>query len=258
MRYHRAAASLVSLLLLVAGCSWFPPYTITQVSTIDALLAGAFDGQMTCRELLEHGNFGIGTFHALDGEMIVLDGKVYQAKPGGHVEHANLSMTTPFASVVNFFPEITRTVDVPTDMAAIEKLINEAVPNVNIPVAIQVFGSFATVTTRSMAPARKPYPTLVDMAKTQVVTTHTGVAGELVGFRLPPFVKGVNVPGFHLHFISGDRESGGHVLSFSLDSGGVFLSLCQRLLIILPQDPNALRDVDLSRDRSKELEKVEK
>ena len=59
-------------------------------------------GSSRSRELKKHGDFGIGTFDALDGEMIVLDGVVYQAKADGHIYQAADNLTTPFATVTYF------------------------------------------------------------------------------------------------------------------------------------------------------------
>jgi acetolactate decarboxylase len=71
---------LVALLaIVICGCSHPPPKrdTLFQVSTIDALLAGAYDGDITFKELGKHGDFGLGTFQSLDGEMVELDGSFY-------------------------------------------------------------------------------------------------------------------------------------------------------------------------------------
>ena len=76
--------------------------TLYQVSTIDALMQGVFDGVQPVGELKRHGDFGIGTFDALDGEMIVLDGVVYQAKADGRIYPVKDSATTPFATVTHF------------------------------------------------------------------------------------------------------------------------------------------------------------
>lgn len=43
-----------------------------QYSTLEALLGGVYDGEVTVGELLTHGDFGLGTFNSLDGEMIIL------------------------------------------------------------------------------------------------------------------------------------------------------------------------------------------
>lgn len=49
------------------------PHEIFQLSTINALLEGVFDGNMSYGQLKQHGDFGIGTFNGLDGEMIAFD-----------------------------------------------------------------------------------------------------------------------------------------------------------------------------------------
>ena len=78
---------LVSLIILgaVLGCSTAEKDkdVLYQTSTINALLNGVYDGEVTFQELKEHGNFGLGTVDALDGEMIALDGKFYQIKTDG-------------------------------------------------------------------------------------------------------------------------------------------------------------------------------
>jgi len=52
-------------------------HTLFQTSTIDALLEGEYDGDISFAELEERGDFGLGTLEALDGEMIALDGGFY-------------------------------------------------------------------------------------------------------------------------------------------------------------------------------------
>ena len=70
-----------------------------QVSTMQALAKGDFYGNATIEELLANGDIGLGTFEAVDGEMIVLDGICYRAKADGTVEIADAGDATPFASV---------------------------------------------------------------------------------------------------------------------------------------------------------------
>jgi len=56
------------------------PGRLFQTSTLQALMAGVYDGDLTFQALARHGDFGLGTFEALDGEMIALDGAFYQIK----------------------------------------------------------------------------------------------------------------------------------------------------------------------------------
>ena len=76
-----------------------------QVSTISSLLAGGYDGTITVGEILSHGNFGLGTFNGVDGEMMVLDGQVYRATVDGRAHLVDPSELTPFAVVVLLQPQ---------------------------------------------------------------------------------------------------------------------------------------------------------
>jgi acetolactate decarboxylase len=244
--------------LLFAGCSSLPGDTVTQISTIDAILAGSYVGQRSCAELLEHGDFGIGTFDGLDGEMIVLDGRVYQVKADGLVYTPPMSITTPFASVVSFNADFSQEINAATDFKALEQAIDKAVPNMNTFCAIRVTGSFSKMKTRSVPAQQKPYPPLTEVTKNQPVFDFENIDGTIVGFRCPAYVKGVSVPGYHLHFISSDFKAGGHVLGFTLERGSVEIDICNRFLLILPEGESDFGQVDLTVDRSGDLQKAER
>ncbi|MFH1645849.1 MAG: acetolactate decarboxylase [Candidatus Omnitrophota bacterium] len=245
-------------LLFFFGCSKAPTDTVSQVSTIDALLAGSYDGIMSCENLLKYGNFGIGTFDRLDGEMILYDGKFYQVKSDGSIVRPNLGLTTPFASVCFFVPDRDFYIQKGSDYKDVKKLIDEAVPNKNIFCAIRIKGNFLTMKTRSVPAQSKPYPELTEVTKNQPVFYMENIKGTIVGFRCPDFVKGVNVPGYHLHFISDDLSNGGHILGFTVKEGVCEVDICDKYFLILPDEGKGLKDLDLSRNRSNDLEKVEK
>lgn len=239
------------------GCT-APKNTITQVSTIDALLVGAYDGQMTSKDLLRHGNFGIGTFDHLDGEMIILDGVVYQAKSSGEIATPPLSITTPFASVVEFDADGETEIPRNTGFNAFEALIDSTAPNKNVFCAIRADGTFSRMKVRAIPAQKKPYPPLTEAAKIQPVFNYKDIKGTIVGFRCPAYVKGINVPDYHLHFISDDRSKGGHILDFSCESGSTAFDYCNRFYMVLPKDTNGFDQLDLTKDRSKALHAVEK
>jgi acetolactate decarboxylase len=77
----RSRASLI----LEAVSSYLdrPIKTVFQVSTSGALVAGVYDREVSVRTILAHGNFGLGTFAGLDGEMVIVDGRVYQGSRHG-------------------------------------------------------------------------------------------------------------------------------------------------------------------------------
>jgi len=247
---------LVFVLVFCGGCLTNQTDRITQTSTIDALLAGAYDGQMTCRQLLTYGDFGIGTFDKLDGEMTILNGKIYQIKSDGKVYRPAGNVKTPFATVCKFKPDIQFEIQ-NANFKTAESIIDEKIPNQNQFLAVKISGTFKHIKVRSVPAQQKPYPPLAEVAKTQPVFEMNDVTGTIVGFRTPPFIKGLNVPGCHFHFLSNDFTQGGHVLDFELISCDCKIDKCNELLLILPKD-DALKDIDLSKDKSEELQKVEK
>ena len=248
---------LALILLLLTGCTTAPKNTVTQVSTIDALLAGAYDGQMTIGKLLQYGDLGIGTFAALEGEMIVIDHQVYQARADGTVHLMPANATTPFASVVNFKADMTTRLKDALTEKTFQTAADELAPNQNLFLAVRFDGTFPSMKVRSVPKQEKPYPPLAEAVQHQSVFEYTNVTGTVLGFRCPSFVKGVNVPGWHLHFISKDRKIGGHILDFTAAMGNLRLDTCDRFYMILPEQKQ-FSTLDLSQDRSKELEKVEK
>lgn len=254
----RKTRVILLILVLVAGCfSCAHKNTVTQVSTIDALLAGVYDGHLTCGKLLRFGDTGIGTFDRLDGEMLVTDGIVYQIKADGKVYKPSSDVLTPFAAVVDFEPDKFIGIDHPMSYSEFEQEIDRQCPDKNSFYAIQANGTFSYMKTRSVPAQEKPYPPLVEVVKEQTVFEMKDVSGRIVGFRCPPYVKGVNVPGYHLHFISYDKQTGGHILDFAVREGNIEIDTCNRFLMLLPEGETDFGRVDLSGDSSKELEKVE-
>ena len=242
---------------LAAGCAGPSRNTLYQVSTIDALLAGTYDGDASLRDLRAQGDFGIGTYDNLDGEMVLLDGTFYQIKSDGKVYAPDLRGETPFAAVCAFRPEQAFAVSPGADMAAVEAWIDRAAPNANQFCAIRIEGYFKSMRTRSVPAQQRPFPPLKEITPTQPVFDLENVAGTVVGFRCPPFAAGVNVPGYHLHFLSQDAAKGGHVLAFEMLTGTAQVDMLDRFVMQLPGTLD-FAAVDLSKDRQGELKGVEK
>ncbi len=85
-------------------------------------------------------------------------------------------------------------------------------PSVENPCAIRIDGHFKSVKVRSVPRQEKPYQGLEDAVKHQTEFQLKNVSGTLVGFRFPHYMDGVNVPGYHFHFITADKKAGGHAL----------------------------------------------
>lgn len=206
-----------------------------QSSTMAALLDSVFDGEMTVDELLGHGNFGLGTFNSLDGEMIVDGGTVHQLRSDGGAAHVLPDLKTPFACVTYFDAEETITIDSPMDKETFEALVDEVIGNPNIFAAVRFIGQFEEVETRTVFCQCRPYPPMLDVVRRQP-TRHFGASsGIMLGFRSPGYMQGVNVAGYHLHFLSADRQKGGHVTDYRVAGGRLELSSISEVEIQLPK-----------------------
>jgi acetolactate decarboxylase len=231
--------------------------TLYQVSTIDALMQGVFDGIQPISNIKKHGDFGIGTFDALDGEMIVLDGVVYQAKADGRVYEPLDNLTTPFATVTFFDRDYTVTTTIPMNFTAFTKVMTGRLPSQNMIYAVRIQGTFPSITVRSEPPQEKPYPNLTVALQNQSIYTYTNVQGSVVGFYTPALLEGLNVVGYHLHFISNDRQTGGHILDFIVPVNTTAeYDITPEFDMILPVN-GTFTGVDLSQDLSQDLAKLE-
>jgi acetolactate decarboxylase len=188
------------------------PHVLFQASTIGALLEGAYDGDVTFAELAEHGDLGLGTLNGLDGEMIALDGRFYRADVDGNVEPVPTTAQTPFAVVVPFEPLIEFETEQDLDHDGLLAWIDRRIPPEAASCAVRVDGGFEIVRARSVPRQDPPYRPLTEVVAEQHVFELEGVDGTMLGFRFPEYAEGIEVSGWHLHFISEDRARGGHVL----------------------------------------------
>lgn len=209
-------------------------HTIFQNSLMTALLDGIYDGEMTVGELLGHGNFGIGTFDALDGEMIVLDGVCYQVRGDGSARRATLDQRSPFTVMTNFVPHITGTPPPGLRRSELAAFIDELQPSENYMYAVRITGTFSQVTVRTVTKQSKPYRPMIEATGDDTERHFHQVSGVIGGFRTPVYEKGIGVPGCHVHFLDSQRSAGGHVLDFTLASGVVELCPGTDLSLRLP------------------------
>lgn len=257
--YLRSIACLLALLLFGASsCSAPHRETLTQISTIDAILNGVYDGVVTYGELKKYGDFGIATFEGLDGEMVAFDGNFYQIKADGKAYPVSDAMKTPFASMTFFDTDLEERLPEGTDFKKLEGFLDSKLPTANIFYAIKIEGAFSHMKTRSVPAQQKPYPPLVEVTKNQPTFEFNDVKGTIVGFRSPPYVSGVNVPGYHLHFLTKDKDGGGHVLEFRVQEAAVMVDYTSEFSMILPGAGSDFYRIDLTKDLTKDLQKAEK
>jgi acetolactate decarboxylase len=207
---------------------------VYQYSTISALLDGVYDGEATVADILQHGDFGLGTFNHLDGEMVILDGICYRLRADGTATRAAQTDRTPFAAITRFHRDFEIPIRAPTDRAAVIAAIDQRITSTNLIYAIRVTGHFADLHTRTVMEQHQPYPPLTEATEGQAEARFTDVAGTLVGFRTPDFEQGISVAGYHLHFLNDDRTAGGHVLDFTCERCDVAVSAASQLHLSLP------------------------
>ena len=229
--------------------------SLVQISTVNALMTGVYDGETTLHELAGRGDFGIGTFNALDGEMLLHNGKFYQIRSDGKIYKPDEQTMTPFATVIFFEPEVSIDLTFST-YPELKSTLDSLLPSPNLFYAIKIDCKMDYIKTRSVPAQSKPYLPLVEITAIQPEFEAYNMSGTLVGFYCPSFVSGVNVPGYHLHFLSDDEEFGGHVLQFKMAGGVLNLDQIGDFRVILPEDGDFLNN-NLSEDLSEDLIVVE-
>ena len=231
--------------------------TLVQVSTIGALLEGLYDGVITVGELKEYGDFGIGTFEGLDGEMVVLNGECYQVKDDGVAYVADDAVKVPFADVTFFDIDLKVEITEGSTYEQLQTTLKGLLPTENIFYAFKIDGTFSYMQTRSVPGQEKPYPPLVDVTADQVVFDFTDVVGTIVGFYSPVYTDGVGVAGYHLHFLTDDLDAGGHILNFTVEEATAYVDYTPDFYLILPGEGSDFYDADFSQQNLDDIDKAE-
>ncbi|MFO7700931.1 MAG: acetolactate decarboxylase [Acidimicrobiia bacterium] len=209
-------------------------HRVFQTSLVAALLDGVYDGDMRIGDLLGQGDFGLGTFNALDGEMIVLESLCYRLRADGTATPVAPGELTPFAIVTDFVPDIVAEVPPDTTPPDLAELITSLTGTKNYLLAARITGRFAEVSVRNVVRQERPYRPLAEVTRGEPVIRMAPVEGVMVGFQTPAFERGIGVPGGHLHFIDAARSRGGHVLDFIVLAATVELCLGTDLHLALP------------------------
>ena len=230
-------------------------HTLYQVSTATALVQGVYQGCVTVGDLKNHGDFGLGTYDALDGEGLMLDGRIWQALSDGRVVEPPDSATAPFWVCTEF--EADRTVNL-SSVNSWDHLLSQLDAlrtSENLFVAFRIDGVFDTIHYR-VACKTEHGVDLVTATSHQAEFSFKNCQGTLMGFWSPSYARTFNIPGYHLHLLSADHQHGGHVLGIEAQNLTVQVMAVQNVVMALPESP-AFLEADLSGDPSAALSKAE-
>ncbi len=239
----------------LAGYLDAPLHTLFQVSTSGSLVEGVYSEAVTCAQILQHGDFGLGTFTGLDGEMVVLDGAIYRVQGNGKVSPATPEAGAPFAVVTCFSPSADLPIEPVASFPELVRVCDGHRRSDNLFYAFRLDGRFSHVRTRAVSPP-PDHGRLIDAAKSQKEFDFEDAVGTLVGIYSPSFSGAFSVAGYHFHFLSDDRTQGGHLLDVSAVSLRLQLQELDAFHLALPETETFLQ-ADLSKDATAALKQAE-
>lgn len=190
---------------------------VYQVGTIRSLLTGVYEGDLRFDELAHYGDFGLGTFDGVNGEMVALDGEYFRIDALGCAHRVDPEMKSPFAIITRFHGTDALTLHDPLDFAGLKSRIHSRFESDNIIYAVRIHGKFDQVDARSEHPQPEGHRPLSEtIAQVQTQLCYKDIEGTMAGFWFPQHMKAINVPGFHFHFLADNRTVGGHVFDLKL------------------------------------------
>lgn len=254
--YLIIACSLLSV--IAAGCTASGDQDILfQTSPFIALQQGDYDGVYKCSDLKKHGDYGLGTFDDLDGEMIMVEGEIYQVKTDGIAYLMNDNEETPFAAVTFFHGDKTINMENIESSAQLQQAIDQKLVTENTFYAIRIEGTFDYIKARSVPEQYKPYPSLVDAVQEQTIFEFKDIEGTIIGLRCPPYIGALNVAGYHFHFITADRKAGGHLLDCRMHNAVAEIDETNEYQLLIPVTEDFI-DMNLTQQNSADIDKIEK
>ena len=232
---------------------------IYQVALLQSLAQGYYDGIVTVEELKKHGDTGIGTFEGVNGEMIVLDGTVYQAIADGSIVVPADEETIPFSNVTFFDVDETLQLTDIRDMEELQETMNSVVGDCgeNFFYMVKIEGTFDYIKVRSEYKQEKPYLPLDEaLALDQTEFDYEDIRGTMVGLYCPDYMGDLNSVGWHFHFINEDRTRGGHVLQVSVKEAEAAFDLSDGFEMTLSSD-SLFQSMELAKDMDEAIHRAE-
>lgn len=217
-----------------------------QYSHFWAVNKGCYDGDLSIAELKAHGNLGLGTFNALNGELVVIDNVFYHCA-NGKARIANDDEKLPWAAVTKFSIENSFKADDIHTLKALENSIVAQFDSANYPVALSIEAHVKNIALGSVPKQTKPYQPIAEIIDSSILINTGELKVNMVGFYAPGFMYPIKSQGIHLHFVDGQRKVGGHVLDVQLMSAKISYQRLHAAQIIFPQHDD-YKQLDLTTD----------
>lgn len=201
-----------------------------------------FDGTLTAKELKTKGDIALGSYNSLEGELVMIDGKLLKVTDDGSVHEAVDEEMICYANATWFNADQSFNIDKPVNYDSLRALINKKLPSHNQFYGFRIHGTFDYMRCGGVPKQEKPYTKGLDeLLPIRPVFEQENVTGTMVGFYCPQFIGNINVAGYHLHFVSEDFSFGGHVLDFNTSNLKVELDYITEYTFVLPETPEFLQ-----------------
>lgn len=232
--------------------------TIYSFSSISALVKGDYYPNFNCKEILSKGNFGLGTFEGLNGELILIKNNVYQLVDNTNITLCEGDEKIPFACVCDFDY---RNFDVKfsnINKKELEEKLLSLIDSKNFVQAFYGKAKFKKIFSRTVRKQEKPYKEMAEIINSQSELEIENIDAELVAFYTPSIFSKIGVEGFHWHYLSTDKKYGGHVFDMEIDEIELVINSFSNFAYFSPNSQE-FKTMNLDDDSIKEsIEKVEK
>ena len=162
----------------------------------------------------------------------------------------------PFAALTTFHALHRSTLTAIGSMQALTASLDRMRRSQNLFFAVRVDGTFSQLHFR-VACKVAPGTPLTEATQHQAEFHLAERKGTIVGFWSPPFSRMVAVAGWHLHFLSEDRATGGHVLDCKAVRLEAQVQDIDDLRLAMPETRRFLQ-ADLTGDPTAALDKAER
>jgi len=189
---------------------------VTQARSASALFSGDYSSATTVGHEFAGTRLGLGVMHDLEGELVSLRGQTWRVPVTGTPQLVADDETIAFGiAATGGIPHALR-VDAGVGIAGVgdaldRYLAGTFVDHEEVVCAVEIAGTFTDVVLRTVGHPDHEGESLAEVIENETRFSFDEWHGTLVGFRYPDATSGATIPGLHLHAISDDRRSGGHV-----------------------------------------------